>query len=159
MKLLNKNRATSPTPERDNCTAASDLDKATLLNTFFASCWNSQKTHVLVLVLTCQPLRSLLRSFLHFNPSHYRPVSLLSIVSRLLERIVYCIVWDHMLNHSPLSDCQWGFQKGKSTTTALLSTIHDWYSLLDKRNDILCVFFDFKKAFDSVSYLKLMEKN
>ena len=41
MKLLNKNRATIPTLEHDNRTAASDLDKATLLKKFFASCWNS----------------------------------------------------------------------------------------------------------------------
>ena len=47
---------------------------------------------------------------------------------------------------------------GKSATTALLSTIHDWCSLLDKHYDIACVFFDFKKAFDSVPHQKMMEK-
>ena len=46
----------------------------------------------------------------------------------------------------------------KSTTTALLSTIHDWCSVLDKHYDIACVFFDFKKAFDSVPHQKMMEK-
>ena len=63
------------------------------------------------------------------DPSNYRPVSLLSIVSKLLEKIVYSFLWNHLTEHAPISDC---FQKGKSTTTALLSTIHDWCSLLDK---------------------------
>ena len=92
------------------------------------------------------------------DPSNYRPVSLLSIVSKLLEKIVYSLLWDHLTEHAPISACQWGFQKGKSTTTALLSTIHDWCSLLDKHYDIACIFFDFKKAFDSVPYQKMMEK-
>ena len=92
------------------------------------------------------------------DPSNYRLVSLLSIVSKLLEKIVYSLLWDHLTEHAPLSDCQCGFQKGKSTTTALLSTIHDWCSLLDKHYDIACVFFDCKKAFDSVPHQKMIEK-
>ena len=85
------------------------------------------------------------------DSSYYRPVSLLSIV-KLLEKIVYYLLWDHLTEHSLISDCQWGFQKEKSITTALLSTIHDWCSLLDKHYDIACVFFDFKKAFDSACW-------
>ena len=77
------------------------------------------------------------------DPSNYRPISLLSIVSKLLEKIVYAILWDHLLEHSPISDRQWGFQRGKSTTTALLSATHDWLSLLDRQCDVLC---DFRKA-------------
>ena len=58
-------------------------------------------------------------------PSNYRPISLLSVVSKLLERIVYSS--NTLLDHSPISGCQWGFQKQKSTTTALLSTTHEWF--------------------------------
>ena len=92
------------------------------------------------------------------DPSNYKPVSLLSIASKLLEKIVYSLLWDYLTEHAPISDCQWCFQKGKSTTTALPSTIHDWCSLVDKHYDIACVFFDFKKASDSVPHQKMMEK-
>ena len=34
------------------------------------------------------------------DPSNYRPISLLSIVSELLEKIVYTILWDHLLEHA-----------------------------------------------------------
>ena len=92
------------------------------------------------------------------DPSNYRPISLLSIVSKLLEKIVYAILWDHLLEHAPISDRQWGFRRGESTTTVLLSATHDWFSLLDKQCDVLCVLFDFRKAFDSVPHKKLMDK-
>ena len=71
---------------------------------------------------------------------------------------MYAILWDHLLEHAPISDRQLGFQRGKSTTTALLSATHDWFSLLDRQCDVLCVFFDFRNAFDSVPHKKLLEK-
>ena len=55
-------------------------------------------------------------------------------------------------------DKQWGFQKGKSTTTALLYATHDWFTLLDQQKDVMCIFFDFKKAFDTVPHRKLLDK-
>ena len=71
---------------------------------------------------------------------------------------MYAILWDHLLEHAPISDRQWGSQRRKSTTTALLSATHDWFSLLDRQCDVLCVFFDFRTAFDSVPHKKIMEK-
>ena len=71
---------------------------------------------------------------------------------------MYSFLWEHLLEHAPISDCQWGFQKGKSTTTALLFTTHEWHALLDRYQDILSVFFDFRKAFDCVPHRKLMER-
>ena len=56
------------------------------------------------------------------NPSGYRPISLLTVVSKLLEKLIYSRISEHLAEHAP----QWGFQKGKSTVTALLSTTHDW---------------------------------
>ena len=53
---------------------------------------------------------------------------------------------------------QWGFQQGKSTELALLSTINDWLSILEKGQDIAAVFFDFKKAFDHVPHSALINK-
>ena len=92
------------------------------------------------------------------NPSDYRPISLLSIVSKLLERYVYSLLWEHIIEHAPLSGSQWGFQKGKSTVLSLLLATHEWHSLVDRQKDVMCVFFDFQKAFDTVPHHRLMER-
>ena len=92
------------------------------------------------------------------NPSGYRPISLLSVVSKLLEKLIHSRISEHLAEHAPISDAQWGFQKGKSTVTALLSTTHDWLMQIDQRKDIYCVFFDLQKAFDSVPHRRLMER-
>ena len=65
---------------------------------------------------------------------------------------------DHIAEHNLLSDQQWGFRSGRSTVTALLSTISSWHSELDSGHNLCAVFFDFRKAFDSVPYLPLIKK-
>ncbi len=85
-----------------------------------------------------------------YSPSGYRPISLVSILSKLLEKHFHFLIIDHLAEHHPLSDAQWGFQKGKPTLTALLSATHDWLIHLDQNKDIYCVFVDFQKAFDTV---------
>ena len=92
------------------------------------------------------------------KPEHFRPISLLSILSKLFEKHVHSIICDHLVENNLMSDRQWGFRAGRSTVSALLSTIDDWQVELDNGNDICAVFFDFCKAFDSVPHLPLLEK-
>ncbi len=53
---------------------------------------------------------------------------------------------------------QWGFQRAKSTVPVLLHTTHDWLEHLEKGAKIGAVFFDYKKAFDSVPHFPLLSK-
>ena len=92
------------------------------------------------------------------SPSNYRPISLLPVISKLFEKHIYSVLLDHFQHHCPISQHQWGFQAGKSTTTALAATIHDWHSHLDVGRDVATVLFDFKKAFDTVPHGRLLEK-
>ena len=109
----------------------------------------SWKKSLIVPIPKCQELSS---------PCNYRPVSLLPIVSKILERHIYMLLMDH-LNHShPLSALQWGFLEGRSTVTALLHLTDQWLQALEEGLDICAVFFDFRKAFDSVPHLPLMDK-
>lgn len=92
------------------------------------------------------------------KPSNYRPISLLPIISKVLERIIYSRVVDHLVSNCPLAANQWGFMPGKSTTSALLSATYDWFTMLEDGNEVGAVFFDLTKAFDSVPHRKLLGK-
>ncbi|CAB4002861.1 Hypothetical predicted protein [Paramuricea clavata] len=84
---------------------------------------------------------------------NYRPISLLSIVSKTLERCV--------LNHlylriqESVHSAQYGFISGRSTTSQLLSTLHKIGKDLDKGLQTDVVFMDISKAFDTVDHSKL----
>lgn len=97
-------------------------------------------------------------SSVKYSPSGYRPISLLSILSKLLEKHLRSLLACHLAEHHPISDVQWGFQEGKSTLTALLSVTNNWLSLLDHSQEVCCIFFDFQKAFDTVPHQKLLKK-
>ena len=93
-------------------------------------------------------------------PTNYRPISLLPIASKVFEKYihVYSIISSHLQENCPLSNKQWGFQSGKYTTTVLISILHHWLHALDSGNDISTMFFDFKKAFDTVPHTLLIDK-
>ena len=63
----------------------------------------------------------------HSVPGNYRPISLLSVLSKLLEMHIRNLLIDHLKDHYPLSAHQWGFTQGKSTTGALLDTTDQWH--------------------------------
>ncbi len=54
------------------------------------------------------------------DPSNYRPISLLPVLSKILERHVFMLTMDHLQWNRPLSAFQWGVFEGRSTVTALL---------------------------------------
>ena len=87
---------------------------------------------------------------------NYRPISLLSILSKVLETHIANLIRDHLLTTNHPFVNQWGFQKGKSTTLALLSTIHQWH--LQDHAEVYATFLHLKKAFDSVPHLPLINK-
>ena len=92
------------------------------------------------------------------SPDNYRPISLLSILSKVLERHVFQLITKELDETCPLSDAQWGFRTGRSTVSALLSTTSHWFELLEAGNDICAIFFDYRKAFDTVPHRPLLQK-
>ena len=92
------------------------------------------------------------------DPGNYRPISLLSVLSKLLEKHIRNLLLDHLQCHYPLSDQQWGFTRGRSTTSALLAATDHWHKLLNSGLDLCVVFFDFSKAFDMVPHKPLLQK-
>ena len=90
--------------------------------------------------------------------SNYRPISLLSILSKVLETHMVKLIKEHLLTSDHSFVNQWGFQKGKSTTLALLSTVHQWHLYLEDHKEMYATFLDLKKAFDTVPHRLLINK-
>ena len=88
------------------------------------------------------------------NPSNYCPVSLLSILSKVFGRHIFSLISDSVA----ISENQWGFQTGKSTSSAVSSALYSWEALLDKGQEVLVTFLDIKKAFDTVPHRRLITK-
>ena len=55
----------------------------------------------------------------HTRITNYRPISLLSIVSKILEKCIHSLIFNHLNAHHPIALQQWGFQPKKSTVAAL----------------------------------------
>ena len=58
---------------------------------------------------------------------NYRPISVLPVIRKILERIMYDQLYKYLTEAGILSDCQFGFRKSHSTTAALLDCTNDWY--------------------------------
>ena len=84
--------------------------------------------------------------------SNYRPISLLSLVSKVLERIIHNRLSDYLSRNNLLSNQQFGFRSGFSSQEALLTVTNDWHNLLASNRQATAVFFDIRKAFDSVPH-------
>ena len=90
------------------------------------------------------------------NGSNYRPISLTSTFSRILESILYTKILDHLLNSNLISHHQFGFLPLKSTTSQLLTCLHSWLISKAQKVPTSIVYTDISKAFDSVVHSKLI---
>lgn len=87
---------------------------------------------------------------------NYRPISLQSVISKIIEKIVYFRLASHF--NDLLSDKQFGFRKHKSTIDALLTVTEFVYQSLNDNDHAACMFIDIKKAFDSLDHASLLAK-
>ena len=71
---------------------------------------------------------------------------------------LFDLLLEHFEQNSVLSDHQFGFRSGRSTIIPLLTLVHDWQQSLERKQWVLCVFIDIKKAFNSVPHRALLNK-
>ena len=90
--------------------------------------------------------------------SNYRPISLLPIPGKLLEKIVYSHISEFLEINSFLSKKQNGFRKNHSTLDAIVNFTSDVYESINKGEYTIAAFIDLKKAFDTVNHKILLEK-
>ena len=91
-------------------------------------------------------------------PANYRPVSLTSTVCKVLEFIFRDAIVKHMKKNNLLSQKQFGFIDGRSTSLQLLHVLNIWMEELDQGGSPDAIYCDFMKAFDKVPHMRLAYK-
>ena len=92
------------------------------------------------------------------NPDHYRQISLLPCVSKVLERVIQRQLVKFLLDNNILTKHQSGFRTMHSTSTTLIKVTDEWLMSLDNGLYTGTVFVDLQKAFDLVDLDILLEK-
>jgi hypothetical protein len=89
---------------------------------------------------------------------NYRPISLTSILCKIIESIIRDHIMKHLIENCLISNKQYGFMKGRSTALQLLHMLDKWTEFLEGEGQIDAIYTDFEKAFDKVPHKRLIKK-
>ena len=92
------------------------------------------------------------------NPTNYRPISLLSIFSKIIGKLMYERLNEFLEINNVIHSLQFGFRRKHSTAHALISLTERIKQTIDDGNYDCGIFIDLKKAFDTVNRLILFKK-
>ena len=91
-------------------------------------------------------------------PENYRPISLTAILCKLMEKFVRSTILEHLRDNNLLSNRQFGFINGRSTTTQLLYFLEECVNKIAHGAVVDTIYLDFAKAFDTVAHRRLLGK-
>ena len=91
-------------------------------------------------------------------PENYRPISLTSVVSKIMESLIRDEMDSYMKQNNLFNKNQYGFRKGRSTTLQLLKVLDEITEQIDCGYEVDVIYTDFRRAFDSVSHKKIITK-
>ena len=91
-------------------------------------------------------------------PENYRPVSILTVVSKVLEKAIYIQLETYLKNNNILYSHQSGFRKKHSTDTCLINLLDYLRTNVSEGKYVGMVLLDLQKAFDTVDHNILYEK-
>ena len=94
----------------------------------------------------------------HSDVQNYRPITILPVFSKILERLMYYRLYSYLESNKLLNESQFGFRRGKSTQNAILKFLEKIYRALDCQELPIGILFDLSKAFDSISHSILLKK-
>jgi exonuclease III len=90
--------------------------------------------------------------------NNFRPISILSVISKVIERHVHDSLYKYLTQHSLLCKSQFGFRKGYSCFTCLSSMVSDWLENINNDKLVGFIALDFRKAFDVLPHDILLKK-
>ena len=89
---------------------------------------------------------------------NYRPISLLPIFSKIIERLIYNKVFEFLVRYEIIFDSQYGFRGGHNTTHATLDFLGSIEDAMEKNEHAIGIFCDLSKAFDTLNHDILLLK-
>ena len=89
---------------------------------------------------------------------NYRPISALPVFSKVFERLTLNRIESFVSRYNILTNCQFGFRKGCSTTQAVVRLVSLVIQSYHDKTYSACFFLDLKKAFDTVNHNFLIKK-
>jgi hypothetical protein len=92
------------------------------------------------------------------DPLNYRPIALTCTRYKLMELIIKDQLLLYLLGKHIISRHQHVFIIKHATTTNLLESLHDWSVALNKSNSVDIIYIDFRRAFYSIVFTKLLYK-
>ncbi len=122
------------------------LFRLCLSTSTFPSCWN----YAYVQPVPKKGDRS--------NPSNYRPLALISCLSKAFETIFNRKFLKHLSSFNLLSDHQYGFRKGRSTGDVLAFLTDSWSFSLNRSGETFSVALDISQSFERVWHKALLSK-
>ena len=89
---------------------------------------------------------------------NYRPISILSPISKLFESLISTKIMSYLESNNMLHSSQFAYRKKISTEHAVIAMIEEWRKRLDEGFDVIAIFLDLSKAFDTVNHKILLAK-
>ena len=90
--------------------------------------------------------------------NNYRPISLLPLLSKIFEKIVFNQLYNYLDHFNLFDPTQFGFRRNRSTVQAVMDHLEFVYNNLDDGNTVVSIFMDFSKAFDCLDQDILLNK-
>ena len=91
----------------------------------------------------------------HFLETNYRPISLLTTMLKVLEKIVYQHVYSFLQDTGQIYDNQYGFRANHSCEHAIGQVVGSLVKNMENRLYTVCILLDLSKAFDTIEHLSL----
>ena len=84
--------------------------------------------------------------------NNYRPISLLPIFSKIIEKVIYQRLFNFLNTNNALFSSQYGFRKNHSTINAVTELVSHVIKAMNRKENTISVFLDLSKAFDTVNH-------